>query len=107
VICHTIARENKLSKLIKFQVPPWGNSKHQLGEIPSTKHQIPNNTQANKFYVSNLEIWNFEFVWDLVLGIWCFLKRCMLLLLIFFENVFCPKQGLQFALKRYLVIILY
>jgi hypothetical protein len=58
------------------------NSKHQRGEIPNSKHQIPNKSEfqepksKTKNWIAGfsfgLWILVFEFVWNLVLGIWDF-----------------------------------
>jgi hypothetical protein len=56
-------------------------------EIPNPKHQIPNKLQKTNIqirkgfiklssalsgFVSVIRIWSLEFIWNLVLGIWCF-----------------------------------
>ena len=70
---------------IKFQ----GNPKHQWGEIPSTKHQIPNKSQASNLNAPNgSTFWSFEFriwflfvIWHLWFGV--------------FSSFDCPRSPLS------------
>ena len=46
-------------------------------QIPSTKFQTKNKIKKKKINILYFKIWGFEFVWNLVLGIWDLYDICL------------------------------